>query len=243
MIATIIGIVGLAGGGGIAALVAKFGLKVVLGNVGGFFKGLPSWAWIAAAAVAALVGGTFLHQHKAHQHDTALVKVTIAKRDGQWMKRLADEHAAGRAWKGQAEAQLTKVAQLQRKLTDEETARIAADATALRLRGAGKAAAPAGCRPVDPARLPAATGGHVAQPGPAADAGTEVPAGDGQDQWAIVPWDWLVDVVSERDAFRVEAIGWRGYQATVTGVWNRLKAEAPGTKKGAGVPSRPPAGD
>jgi hypothetical protein len=209
----------------------------------GFFKGLPSWAWIAAAAGAALVGGTFLHQHKAHQHDAALVKATIDVRDRQWMKRLTDEHAAAVAWKGRADAQLAAIAQLQRKLTDEETARIAADADALLLRGPGKAAAPAGCRPVDPARLPAAAGGHVAQPGAPADAGTQMPAGDGQDQRAVVSWRWLVAVVSERDAFRLEAIAWRGYQATVTGVWNRLKAEAPGTKKGAGAPSRPPAGD
>lgn len=53
-----------------------------------------------------------------------------------------------------------------------------------------------------------------------------MPSGDGEGQLAIVPWDWLVAVVSERDAFRVEDIGWRGWHAELTQYWAQLRASA-----------------
>jgi type VI protein secretion system component VasK len=66
MLSIILGVVGLAGGGSLAALVAKFGAKAVLGGAGRLFKGVPRWAWIALLVVVALVALTIWHQHRAH---------------------------------------------------------------------------------------------------------------------------------------------------------------------------------
>lgn len=231
MIGIILGVVGLAGGGGIAALIARFGLPVVLRTARAGFSRVPRWAWIALAAAALLIGGYFWHQHKAHAAiDTAVkaaVTAAIQTRDQQWQKRLNTAHSDALAWKGKFDAEVTKAVKLQRKLTDEENRRIDADAGALRLRGPGHAAAPANCRPGDHSGLPGIAGRHDPQPGAAANARTEVPAGDGADQWAVVPWNWAVDVVSERDAFRVEAIAWRGWHATIAGMWERMRQQAP----------------
>lgn len=198
---------------------------------GAILKRIPRQVWIALAVAAVLVAAIIWHQAKAHAAIDRAVKAAVAsaidKRDGQWRQRLDQEHRAALAWKGRADAQLAQISKLQRKLTDEETRRIDADRRAMLLRGPGKAAAPAGCRPGDHPGLPGIAGRHVAQPGAAADAGTEMPAVDGSDQWAVVPWDWLVAVVSERDAFRFEAIGWRGWHASITGAWGQLRSQAP----------------
>jgi hypothetical protein len=225
MLHLILAVAGLASGGGIIGLVAKFGLKTVLGNAGAFIKRVPRWAWIALAVVLAIGAGAIWHGRQLRAHDKALTAQVIADRDVQWNKRLAAEHAAALAWKAKADQQLQTITQMQRKVTDEETRRIAADAAAVRLRGPGAAAAPAGCRPGHPAELPGIAGRPVAQPGGAANAGTEVPAEDGSNRWAIVPWDWAVDVVSERDAFRVEAIGWRSWHASIAAYWQRMQQE------------------
>lgn len=66
MIGIILGILGLAGGGGIAALVAKFGLKVVLGTGRSYARKVPPKVWIALAIAAALLVGYLVHQHRAH---------------------------------------------------------------------------------------------------------------------------------------------------------------------------------
>lgn len=196
---------------------------------------VPRWIWLLLAAAFVYHFALSWHAAQVKAHD----QTVITARDAAWQKRLADERAAAIAWKGRFDAQLAEISRLQRKVTDEQNRRIAADATALRLRGAGAAAAPANCRPGAAAGLAGVASGHVAQPGAAADAPAAMPAGDGSGQWAIVPWNWLVDVVSERDAFRVEALGWRSYDAMVAGVWKRAQQQqqaadqAKGTKGAA----------
>lgn len=221
---------------GIGAGLAALNIGARLTGVAGFFKRVPRWVWIALAIALAIVAVVVWHDRQIRAHDKALTAQVTADRDAQWNKRLAAERRAALAWKTRFDAEVAAKIKLQRKLNDEEARRIDADRNALRLRGPGQAAAPAGCRPVDHPGLAGLAGRHEPQPGTAANAGTQMPAGDGQDQWAVVPWNWLVDVVSERDAFRVEALGWRSRDAMLAEIWKRAQqqpaaqAPQPGTK-------------
>jgi hypothetical protein len=166
------------------------------------FTAIPKPVWEAIAVLGYLAALVATHQHFAHAAIDRAVTAAIIKRDGQWQQRLDQAHAAALTWKGQVETKATTIATLQRKLTDEENKRVAADADAARLRGPGKAAAPAGCRPGDRAG-PAATADRPDGAAAAgANAGPQMPAADGSGQFALVPWDWLVDVVSEHDQLR-----------------------------------------
>jgi hypothetical protein len=210
---------------GIGTGLAALNIGARLAGVGGFFKSVPRWVWIALAIVLAIVAVVIWHGRQVRAHDKALTAQVIAERDAQWNKRLDAEHRAALAWKAKADQQLQTITQMQRKFNDEENRRRDADAAAVRLRGPGAAAAPAGCRPGNSAELSRIAGRPVAQPGAAANAGTQMPAGDGSDHWAVVPWNWLVDVVSERDAFRGEAISWRSWHASIAGYWQRMQQE------------------
>jgi hypothetical protein len=92
MIGIILGIVGLAGGGGIVALIAKFGLNVVLGKAASLIKAVPLWVWPALA-----VAGIFAWTVHSRNHWKALAtdrgdKLTVicqATRDAAGRPRLA----------------------------------------------------------------------------------------------------------------------------------------------------------
>lgn len=92
MIGIILGLAGLVGGGGIVALIAKFGLNAVLGKAGSLFKAVPLWVWVAIA-----VAGVFAWTVHSRNHWKALAtdradKLTIicqATRDAAGRPRLA----------------------------------------------------------------------------------------------------------------------------------------------------------
>lgn len=210
---------------GVGAGLAAINLVARFPRVTGILKTVPKPVWEALAVLGYLAALFALHQHYAHAAIDRAVKAAIEHRDGQWKKRLDDERAEALAWKGKFDAEVAAKIKLQRKLNDEEVRRIDADRLALRLRGPGKAAAGPGCRPGDHPGLAGLAGRHEPQPGAAADAGAQMPAGDGPNDWAIVPWNWLTDVVAERDAFRIEAIGWRSRDAMMRGMWLRIQAQ------------------
>jgi hypothetical protein len=100
---------------------AGLGAGIAALNIAGRLTGakaalakIPPKVWYALAAIALLVGGYFYHQHRAHQHDKALVKSTIEKRDAQWRTQISKEHAAAVAWKGQADQLHAQIAQDER---------------------------------------------------------------------------------------------------------------------------------
>lgn len=210
---------------GIGAGLAALNLGARLTGVRAFVERVPRWVWIALAIAAILVAGWIWHGRQMAAHDADLTARVTAARDAQWQKRLDDAHADALRQRGDFDAAAKHITELQRKLTDEENRHIAADRADLRLHGPGKAAAAPGCRPGDHPGLAGIAGRPVAQPGPAAHAGTEVPAGDGPGQFAVVPWNWLVDVVAERDAFRIEAIGWRTRDYMLAQEWERMRQQ------------------
>lgn len=93
--------------------------------------------------------------------------------------------------------QLTVAANKLKDQANEERLDTAVAATDLRVRGPGRASCPA---PVD-----AGTGGHEQAPTPEADAGLAM----SPENWARVPWDWLVTVVQEHDDLLTEASAFR----------------------------------
>lgn len=93
--------------------------------------------------------------------------------------------------------QLTASALKLKDQANEEHLATAVAATDLRVRGPGRASCPA---PVD-----AGASGHEQALTAEADAGLAV----SPEEWARVPWNWLVTVVQEHDDLLTEAGAWR----------------------------------
>lgn len=227
---------------GIGTGLAALNLAARFPRVASVFAAIPKPVWEAIAVVGYVLALFALHQHYADAAIARHVQAAIAQRDQQWEKRFADEHAAALRWKAKADAQAATISTQQRNLNDETQKRLAADAAAVRLRGPGKAAAPAGCRPGSPARISAATSGHVEATGAGSNAASEVPAGDGSDQWAVVPWGWVVDVVQERDSYAAELTTWHRWYDDEAAAWLKADpqaqpAQAPATGQ---TPAPPP---
>lgn len=218
------GILGIAlpllGIGGIgAALVFIPGL---LPAVIAFAKTIPTKVWIAIAAVALLVAGYFIHQHKAHAAIAAAYAKGSSDRDAAWQKRLDAEHAAAVKWQRQAEAAQLTISNETGAKHEQALRDIASRADDQRLHGPGRAAAPS-CGHVGSASLPApASGGHAA-PGGASDAAV---AGLSPDEGlAIVRWDDLTSFAASHDAERAENLIWREWYARQAEA-NRVAREA-----------------
>lgn len=229
MLGIILGVAGVAGGG-IAALVAKFGMNVVLGEASGFLKSVPRWAWIALAVIALLVAGIIWHQRHLRAHDAALVKATIATRDQQWRDALAKAHSAAIAARTRHEAAAAKISTTLKGQHDAQVRSNASDARDLQLRGPGKAAA--NCGFGDHPGVPAAAGQPGRPAGGAGAAAGQVPAADGlaglpAERFAIVPWSWLVEEVAQpADDSRTEVLTWRNWYAQQFTAWERMRAAA-----------------
>lgn len=93
--------------------------------------------------------------------------------------------------------QLTAAANKLKDQANEERLDTAVAATDLRVRGPGRASCPA--------QVDAGAGGHQPDLAAEADAGSAV----SPENWARVPWDWLVTVVQEHDDLLTEATAWR----------------------------------
>jgi hypothetical protein len=188
-----------------AALLARVsGLTSAAKNVA---SKVPPKVWYALAIVAALVAGYLVHQHLVHKFRTEVQRAQMASDNDHWKRKLAAAHADAIAWKLKAEAAAATISKEER-TQDEETIRSdAAVADALGMRGPGAAASH--CGPVGDPGAGAGAGGHeppVAEPdvtGPA------VPS----ENWALVPWDWLVGRAREHDDGLAENLAWRNNDA------------------------------
>lgn len=191
----------------------------------GALRLVPRWVWLALACAIAAHFVLAWHAGQVKAHDQSIV----AARDAQWQARLDQMRRDADAWKAKAEGLQRTISEQQRKLNDEENRRIAAVDADLRLRGPGQAAAPAGCRPVNPAGVPAGAG----RPEPRADAADAAGSGmsgeDGQTQWAVVPWRWVVGRSTESDLNRAEVLTWRSWYQQQWKAWEQLR-QAPPTK-------------
>lgn len=229
MIGIILGIASLAGGGGIAALIARFGLKVVLGNAGSLFKRVPRWVWIALAVAALLVAGYVYHQHRAGAAIAAAKAEQKKADDAAWQARFDEMHAQAVDIRTKAETIGRKISSTLKERHDAQIRDHDAVAGDMRLRGPGKAAAPANCRPVDYPGLSAAAGGVGGPGGGGAAAAGPLPSNE---RLALVPWSWLVDQARQADDSRSEVITWRNWYIDQVEAWEKVRGSTP-AKPGA----------
>jgi len=180
-------------------LVAGMGAKAALGGVGGFFKSIPRWAWIALAIASAALLGLLWHGHAIKKHDKALRVAVTAEIQAKTQKLIDGLNSKN--------AQLT--ATLRRK--NDETARtIIHDAGTVRLSGPGKAQ----CRP----SLPVAARGSQPTRGTSDVAVAEVPPGQGLDLIGL-PFAATVDFAEQHDLNRAEVLAWRDWYKQIEKSW------------------------
>jgi hypothetical protein len=186
----------------------------LLRTIGGALGLVPKWVWYLLAAAAAWHFALAWHRGQVKAHDAEV----IAARDAAWQLRFDAMHKVADRATRQLETAAAAIAAQQKEAHDATVRDNAAVAADLRLHGAGKAAAPANCRPVGLAALPAAAGGPErtggganppASPLSAADGLSRLPSG-ARDDFAIIPWSWLTEEVAKpADDSRAEVIAWR----------------------------------
>lgn len=180
------------------------------------WQSLPPKAKLALLAVAAAAALFFVHQHHAHKALKAADRAGYERARGEDEKVLADL----RRKLAIASANMAKVSQDQRSRNDAANRDIVRAADALSVQGPGAA----GCsrRPV--AAVPAAAGRPQPPAQPVGAAAAAMPAENGADQLAGVPWRWLVGTGKQCDLERAENVAWRGaYQGWVA-EWAKLRA-------------------
>lgn len=225
MLGIILGVVGLAGGGGIVALVARFGLKVVLGKAASIGRAVPPKGWLAIAVASALAIGFIVHQRHAHAALKAADSGGYARAVKVYQRALAIVHARAVKRRLAAEATGRAISTKTKEANDAQNRDIARRADDQRLRGPGKAAA--GCGPVYNSGISAAGG----QPGagdhrPADAGGTVLPDGDRPADRAVVPWNWLTGRGEQCDLDRAEALTWRSWYQQQAKAWEAMRAGA-----------------
>lgn len=188
--------------GGIAAKIAA---SAIFGRAKNFVKAVPREVWIGLAVVITLVAAVWWHNSHAEAQLKLAYEQGFADRDKQLDEALIAMEDEAEAWKEKYETASTALAATERALHDQTLRSNAARADALRVRGPG--AAKACPRPSDSSGLPTAAGdGGTTDQQPNAE-GRGMPA----DQWATVPWAWLVTRAETCDADRDEVIRWRNW--------------------------------
>lgn len=167
----------------------------------GFFKMVPRWVWIALAAVALLSVATCTHQRKVKAFGEERYAAGVAYEQAH-IEKAAKQLAA------KAEALSARL----RSRNDETNRRIAGDADALRVRGAGKAACLNPATPSTGRRVEA-----VAEGSPAVD---QVPDGEGQ-QLIGLPFPGAVALAENHDLCIAEAKSWRELHRQLEEAWKR----------------------
>lgn len=175
---------------------ALIGLGAKLSGVGKKLKSVPWQVWAVIALVIALGVGGCVVKNKIEAYGSE--RYFSGYDDGR-ESRDAEVKAAQEA---KAEADRKLAAALREKVNAQNTA-INNRADTLLVRGAGKATCP------NPPAARTSAGGHD-QAAPEADApGLGVLTED----WAAVPWKWLVKQGREKDQCLVEAAAWREQHA------------------------------
>jgi hypothetical protein len=226
-------------------------------RVAGVFGKVPKAVWEALTVAAYALALIAAHQHYVHAHDQALVKATIARRDGQWLDQLAKSHAAAVAARTKTEAAAAKISTDTKGIHDAQVSHNAVDARDLQLRGPGKAAAAAYCGPGGHPGVPAAAGRHVEAAAGADAAAGEVHPGNGlagvpqapvgnqpgpatsesgAPALAVVPWSWLVDRGQEFDDLLAEATAWRTWHPKEAALLEKMRSDLQAKAKAAQPP-------
>lgn len=190
--------------GGVAGIALRFLAPGLLSKGLGLLDRLPGWLVYGLAGALALGGVWLWHSHAvtvAHRTGVAEGRKAAAK---DWHAAFDTMHGAALTWRTAYEASSASISNRLREKNDADLADNARLADALGLRGPGQAAAR--CGPVRAAGVASAAGGREPAPARPDAPGSAVPAGD---EFAIVPWPWLVERAREHDDLLAEAEAWR----------------------------------
>lgn len=193
-------------------LVAGMGVKAALGAAGAHLKQISPRTWlIIGCALAALLGALWAHHWYAGQ-------IKAAEKRG-FDAAYANVAKQAATLTAKANALNAKLAAQMRKETDAKLAAVHADAAAMRLRGSGAAR----CTAI--AGVPIPSGRSQPSSGPGNAALDQVHSGEWPDLIAL-PIAPTIDFGEQHDAFRVEAIQWRGWYARFSAEWAKWNADA-----------------
>jgi hypothetical protein len=212
MFGLILGAVGLLGGGGIAALIAKFGLKVVLGTARSSVAKVPPKAWLYIAIAAALVGGFVWHQVHAHK---ALKKADAAG----YVRAMRDVEQRALKLKSKVDAMTAKIANHERILNDQAHRRVDRNADALLLRGPGKALCSIRSEP-------SAAAGSAPASGQVDGGLGKLPDARGTDLIAL-PFTGTVKFARQGDHCEADLTSWWSWYDKLTAAWPKAGDKSP----------------
>jgi hypothetical protein len=191
---------------GLGGLAAKWGLDLLWGrvktNARNDWAAIPPKArlWLIGTVVA--IAAFLLHQHVAH------VKLKNQYKDGYKQAQLDDAEKLKNA-NARIEALSAEIAADERKKFDEARTRIDEHATALQLRGPGKAV----CTGPAPA-----AGGHEARPGTVPAAVARVPYSEWE-QLLGVPFPDAVAFAKQSDINAEELRRWHSWYDRLAATW------------------------
>lgn len=192
LIAGLVGVVNPLAGGAMA----------VVGKAKAAVSRAPWWVWlILGGAILSFVGGC-VHQHDVKKFGDERFAAGRKAADADWQKAFDKMHQVAKAWKEQTDE---KNIQLTQKIREAADASMRADAAGydnLRLHGSGKASCSGH---VDHPGVAAGAGGHQSTSGGSGTPAAGLPPED----WAAVPWGWLLGVGQQCDANRTEVLAWR----------------------------------
>jgi hypothetical protein len=188
----------------IGIITGLFG-RLVATRFGRILASIPRKVWIALAAVAIVLGAQWLHSRAVNSAYTKAFAEGAEVSDQKWLRAFEVMQATAEEWRLNYERQSARISGELRDAQEKELRNIAGSADALRLRGAGAAAA--SCRPGDNPGVSGAAGGHAAGDGGADASMAGVSAGG----LALVPWGPLIDHAEHCDANRNEVTVWRNW--------------------------------
>lgn len=194
---------------------------------------LPRWLW-ELIAIALLAGGLWLGGHwLIARHDAGIRAEQKAADKKQFDGELASVAAQAIAIRDKAASLGIQISNLNRGILNAQIHDHSAAADALLLHGPGRASA-GNCRPIDHSASAAVAGGRN-DPASIPDAsGSRLPAENGQgvptgggDEWAIVPWGWLVQRAREHDDLLSGEMIRRSDDAQQRAAWEKMRAQPP----------------
>lgn len=198
----------------IEALLAWRAFKRTVASIYRFF---PPWVWLTLLGVVLVLAFAYWHGLQVGHALNDARKEGAKTADAAWQKRFDDMKVEAEEWRGKAESAQAKLSQEERLRHEAETRVITDRADDLRVRGPGKAQACPG--PVDHSSVPAASGQPGAGGGQSDDGGRGVPPED----WAAVPWGWLVNRAEQCDIDRSEVLTWRHWYSEQSKLRNSVK--------------------
>ena len=221
-------ILSLLGGGGVigAALFFIPGLGLAISRI---VAAIPPKVWFGIAAAIALGLAFWLHQSHASQEIADARAAGKAEGIAEMRAEVAKIHADAVRWRDNYQITADQLSTAKRRLFDDEIRSTAALADALRLRGPGKAAAPACGRSGDSAGPSANTSGHEPAGGPV-DAPVAPMSPD--EPLAVLPWSGVTRFGEYHDEDRTEVLTWRSWYLAQAEILRLAKQKLPTPKLG-----------